>query len=135
MNRPLLLSVLLPLITAGIAVAASSWVEVNIMELTQFDWEPGGELPDSITALDGESIEIKGYMALDTPEGTTTFRLSYYECGCGNAQPNHFVQVDVDDVVGYRPERLTLRGTLSVGEETEDGFVVSLYRLKAESIE
>jgi hypothetical protein len=113
-----------------------SVVEISIMELTQVEWSPGKRLPEKITALDGRKVKVTGFMALDTPEGTSSFRLTFDQCGCANAKANHFVQVDLGEkTVGYQPDEISLTGTFAVGEEREDGFVVSLYRLKAASME
>jgi hypothetical protein len=118
------------------AAADDPAVEINIMELTQIDWSPGSKLPKKVSALDGKKVKITGFMALDTPEGTSSFRLTYDQCGCSNAKASHFVEVDMgDETVGYNPDEVSLTGTFAVGEKREDGFVVSLYRMKADSIE
>lgn len=111
-------------------------VEISIMELTQIDWSPGKKLPEKIAKLDGKKVKVTGFMALDTPEGTSSFRLTYDQCGCSNAKASHFVQVDMgDQTVTYNPDEIALTGTFAVGEKREDGFVVSIYRLKATSLE
>lgn len=111
-------------------------LEVSIMELTQIDWQPGAKLPKKIAELDGKRVRIKGYMALQTPEGSSDFRLTYDQCGCSGAKASHFVQVALGDATtDYDPSEVVVEGVFSVGEEEEDGFVTSLYRLKADSVD
>ena len=115
---------------------AEDVIEVSITELTQVEWSPGKKLPKRIAELDGKKVRIKGFMALETEQGTSSFRLTYDQCGCANAKASHFVDVDLgDEVTDYGPDEYTLEGVFSVGEKKEDGFVTSLYRLKADSIE
>ena len=45
------------------------------------------------------------------------------------------VKLPEDEVTEYTPEAITVIGQLEVGEEREDGFVLSIYRLQAETIE
>lgn len=118
------------------SAVAEDVIELSILELTSIEWEPGKRLPKKIAGLDGKKVRIKGFMALDTPEGTSSFRLTSDQCGCANAKASHFVQVDLgDDSTGYDPDERTVEGVFSVGEVTEDGFVTSLFRLKAERFE
>ena len=111
-------------------------IEISILELTSIDWQPGKKVPKKIANLDGKKVRIKGFMAIDTPEGTSSFRLTYDQCGCSNAKASHFVEVDLgDETTGYDPDERTVEGVFSVGEVTEDGFVTSLFRLKADRFE
>ena len=108
-------------------------VEVSIEELTGIDYKRGRKLPDNIQDLDGKRIKITGYMAIGTLEGTDTFELVPEACECGRSKVQHFIEVQVENGgVTYQPGRVELEGVLSVGEVEEDGFVVSLYRLKIE---
>lgn len=132
LSAPLLGSARLP---APAALATEDAMEVSLMELTTIDWDPGKKLPKKIEKLGGKKVRLKGFMALDTPEGVSKFRLTYDQCGCSNAKASHFVEVDLgDEETGYDPAEMTVVGTLSVGEEKEDGFVTSLYRLDADSL-
>ena len=111
-------------------------MELSIMELTNVEWRPGKKLPKWVRALDGKRVSIKGYMALDTSEGSQKFRQTWDQCGCATKKANHFVEVDLGEkTTGYNPDEFTVVGIFSVGEVKEDGFVVSLYRLKAEKME
>jgi len=113
-------------------------IEGDLIRLTTIEYKEGDPLPDDIQELDGKRVYIWGWMAQDTLEGTTEFKLITDQCGCdGPPKVFHFVDVDMGDtVIGYRPEKVKVVGTISVGEETdEDGFVTSIYRLEAKSIE
>ena len=109
-------------------------IEVDIEDLTGIDYKRGRKLPKSIEKLDGKRIKITGYMAVGTLEGTSTFELVPESCECGRSKVQHFIEVEVENGgVTYQPGRVDLEGVLSVGEVEEDGFVVSLYRLKIEN--
>ncbi len=111
-------------------------IEVELSDLTTIDWRPGREVPEKIRKLDGKRIRIKGLMAMGTVEGVDTFNLVTSGCSCGTTKVQHFVKVTLaDDVTQFTPDELTLTGVFSVGEEEEDGFVTSLYRLKDAAIE
>ena len=111
-------------------------IEVSIQELTSVEYKRGEELPAEIRKLDGKKVTIDGYMALGTIEGVSKFELVPEPCECGRSKVQHFVDVTMEKgTVSYRPGRVQLVGTLEVGEVEEDGFVVSVYRLRIESID
>lgn len=112
-------------------------LELRLVELMAIDYRRGRRLPDWVLALDGRRVRIEGYMAIGTPEGQETFELVWDSCGCGTSQPHHFVAVTVPEgeTTRFDPELIGVEGRFSVGEVIEDGFVKSLFRLKAESIE
>ncbi len=113
---------------------ASKEIDFNL--LTNFEYEEGKPLPKKIQALDGKDIKIRGYMHPDTSEGTDQFLLVNDDCGCEGNQVHHFIDVTLTSgTVSYRPRSIVLEGTLSVGEEKEDGFVVSVYRLEVDSVD
>lgn len=119
------------------AAPAADVLEVRLIELMSFDYRRGRRLPDWVRALDGERVRIEGYMALGTPEGEKRFELVWDSCNCGSSQPNHFVEVTLpeDRTTEFNPELIAAVGRFEVGEVIEDGFVKSLFRLKAEKIE
>jgi len=120
---------------AGILAEEPEVVDLN--ELIRIDYKEGQPLPESVTRLDGKRISVKGFMSTDTKEQVSEFSLVSDSCGCsGQVKVHHFVEVDLGDKkTGYRPEMITLVGTISVGEERDaDGYVVSVFRLTAESI-
>lgn len=119
------------------AASAAEFLEVRLVELMAIDYRRGRRLPDWVLALDGEKVRIEGYMAIGTPEGGETFELVWDSCGCGTSQPHHFVEVTMPDgdTTQFDPEVIAVEGRFAVGEVIEDGFVKSLFRLKAERIE
>lgn len=100
-----------------------------------FTYEEGGAIPDEVMALSGKSIGIAGYMiTLEQTEGIREFLLveSLWSCCFGTPPEVHQVVVATvpwEAGVEYTPEALVLLGKIDVGEEIEDGFVTSLYRL------
>ena len=123
---------------AGMAPAADDDPEtVDIFELTSIEYEEGQPLPEKIQALDGKRVSITGYMGPYTQEDTSEFRLISEECSCdGPPSVQHFVQIELENrKVGYSPESLTVVGVLTVGEKWVDGYVVSIYRIVAETLE
>jgi len=106
-------------------------VEVDIQKLTTIDWQQGKELPKEIRDLDGREVVISGYMQSQSVRDTDTILIVSDSCQCtGTPLPHHFVRVKLDKKTNYKPGQLTFTGKLSVGEELEDGFVTSIYRLE-----
>ena len=126
-----------PDLAQGSLVADDDPIEIDLLWITKIDYVEGEALPDEILELDGKKVFLWGWMSTDTLEGTTEFMLITDQCGCdGPPKVQHFVDVDMGDrVIGYRPEKIKVTGTFSVGELIEDEFVMSLYRLEAENIE
>jgi hypothetical protein len=106
-------------------------VEVDIQKLTSIDYQQGKELPKEIRDLDGKEIVISGYMQSQAVRDTDTILIISDSCQCtGTPLPHHFVRVKLDQKTNYKPGQLTFTGKLAVGEELEDGFVTSIYRLE-----
>jgi hypothetical protein len=116
---------------------AEDAMEVTLEELRDFKWRRGKQPPKRIRALDGMRVRVSGFMALGTPEGVEEFTLLSDSCGCdGNTKPHHFILVQLtDETTTFTPDEIVVTGVLSIGEEEEDGFITSLYRLEAETIE
>lgn len=111
-------------------------VPLTIETLTSIDWRKGDELPDEITKYDGKLVKISGYMATGTELDATEFELVPQNCECGKSKVNHFVKVIIEDGgAEFDPARVQFTGRLEIGEEEEDGFVTSLYRLTIESFD
>lgn len=109
---------------------------LTIETLTSIDWRKGDELPEEITKYDGKLVKISGYMATGTELDATEFELVPQNCECGKSKVNHFVKVIIEDGgAEFDPARVQFTGRLEIGEEEEDGFVTSLYRLTIESFD
>ena len=113
----------------------SDGVEVSILRLKNVRYRQGRPLPKWVRALDGKRIRMWGYMAVGTLEGLENFELVPESCECGRSKVNHFVEVSLtDDVTRFIPGRITLTGVFHAGEEKEDGFITSLYRLSTPAL-
>ena len=110
-------------------------IELSLLDLMSIDYRPGKRLPSWVRALDGRRVRVEGYMALGTPEGLDKFELVWDSCGCGQSNVNHFIEVTLtDETTTFDPDIIYVEGEFSVGEIREDGFVVSLFRLKAQTV-
>ena len=120
---------------AAAPAAEDPVIELTLLDLMSIDYRPGKRLPAWVRALDGRRVRIEGYMALGTPEGMDKFELVWDSCGCGQSNVNHFIEVTLtDETTTFDPDIIFVEGELSVGEIREDGFVVSLFRLKAQTV-
>ena len=113
----------------------------TIQDLGNFDYDPDtGGLPDDVLALDGATVRLSGFMIPLTQAGQVTqFALvpSLFACCFGQPpQLQHTVVVDcpAGKSVPYYPDQITVQGTIHVGEKREDGYVISLYEMDADSV-
>ena len=110
-------------------------IELSLLDLMSIDYRPGKKLPKWACSLDGRRVRVEGYMALGTPEGDDKFELVWDSCGCGQSNVNHFIEVSLsDETTTFDPDIIYVEGEFSVGEIREDGFVMSLFRLKAQTV-
>lgn len=108
---------------------------ISLLQLRDARYRRGEPLEDWIVALEGKYVAIEGYMALGTLEGLTRFELVPEECECGGSKVNHFVEVTLtEDVTRYKAGRFFMRGVFSASEVEEDGFIVSVYRLRSRAL-
>jgi hypothetical protein len=97
-------------------------------------------IPPSIVQLDGKWVEISGFMiANNQTDATPRFNLiqSLWDCCFGQTPDiNHVIDVSVKpgNVALFYPEPVKVTGKFSVGEQREEGHLVSLYRLEAHQI-
>ena len=113
------------------AAAPGDPIEVDLVKLTSIDWEQGRELPADVRALDGREVAFTGYLFERFQDDRSEVLVVADSCQCsGTPLPHHFVKVSLGEKTRYRGGELSFLGTFSVGEETEDGFVTSLFRLK-----
>ena len=101
---------------------------------------PSSQIPAAIQALSGRKVSIEGYMIpMDFEKGKILrFVLSRSMIGCCFADSlriNEMIKVTTADgkPVDYS-DLARVTGTLEVGEEFEDGYLVSLYRLVADQV-
>ena len=136
----------LPAGTRYIAFDDVSWPEYEPPELRAVDEEQLAlsDFPERIQALNGVRAAFDGYMVpVDfSNRKVTSFILSRYVAGCCfGAMPRLDewveVQVGIEGGVDYIPfQAVRVTGPFEVGEVLDDyGYVRSLYRMKAESVE
>ena len=107
-----------------------------------FYYVEGKALPENVRALQGKKVGVTGYMmAMGEFEDIHVFALveSQWSCCFGTPPDVHqVVEVTLDDHeagVELVPIPVLVLGVLDVGEVREDGWVVSVYRLKADTVE
>lgn len=106
-----------------------------------FEYEEGMVLPEAIRSLNKKKVGIAGYMmTLEEIEDIHEFLLieSLWSCCFGTFPETHQVLVITIPAdqrgVEYTTAPVLILGELEVGEEVEDGFVTSLYRVKADKV-
>ncbi len=100
------------------------------------------QIPDTIKKLNKKRVAVSGFMVpIDmVDEGVKSFILTYSQMMCCFGQmPWYnewvFVEMPEGEPAAYEMDvPITVMGQLEVGEEIEDGFVVSLYRMKGEKV-
>jgi hypothetical protein len=101
------------------------------------------QIPEYIKILHEKKITLTGFMVpIDVvEEGVKSFILTYNQMMCCFGQMpwyNEWVYVEMPEgkPATYQNDvPIAVSGTLEVGEEIEDGFVISLYRMKGEQVE
>jgi hypothetical protein len=98
-------------------------------------------IPDFIKKLDGQDIEMVGFMMpLSEVKNITEFILVPSLWGCCYGQPpavNHVVVVKMPpgQTTKFFNDVIRVRGKFSVGETKQDGYTVSLYVLTVDKID
>ena len=121
------------LLWIGLVCAALAPQKVRLVELTNVSWKQGRPLPSKIRKLDGQRVWTVGYMHATDDMGMEEFSLvATLQCQCGGSPtPDKFVKVVLEEgTTDFRPDPVAVIGTLEVGEEEEEGFVTSIYRLR-----
>lgn len=117
-------------------------VEMAIKDLGNFNYnqETGGNIPDDVKKLSGATLRLRGYMIpMDQAENITQFALvpSLFSCCFGQPpQIQHTIVVNCPKgkAVSYFPDEIVVEGKLSVQEKKDDGYVVSLFEVQANSV-
>lgn len=124
-------------VTDGVPLPGRAHVanEIRWPALRSFTYEENAALPADVEALDGREIGMRGFwLYLEDDEYLFVERL-------WDARSGQPPEVNEAIVVRFAEDRRPLQGCpvivqgrLSVGEEREDGYVVSLYRMQASSV-
>ncbi len=105
-----------------------------------FEYEEGMMLPDSVQGLSKKKVGIAGYMmTLEEVEDIHEFLLveSLWSCCFGIPPEVHqviVVTIPHERGVEFTTAPILILGELDVGEEVEDGFVTSVYRVEATKV-
>jgi len=107
------------------------------------DKPKGDPIPEDVRAMSGKRFAIEGFVVpLDYEKGVATkFILLPAPLACcfAEAPPmNRWIMVENDAKIEFDYEKYALMrtsGVFDVGEETREGYVVCIYRMKAEKIE
>jgi hypothetical protein len=117
--------------------------EMSIKELGnfEFDAETGSTpIPTDIQNLSGSTIRLHGFMIpMDQAESISQFALvpSLFACCYGQPpQIQHTIVVNCPKgkAVSYYPDEIVVQGKLTVQEKKDDGFIVSLFEVEANSV-
>lgn len=132
MLRPLCLLALL-------ATAPGEPLQVGFAKLAGFDFKDGMTLPKEVTDLDTKEVTIRGFMQREVPGSSAVnqFLLINDACGCnGTPKLNEIVFCTLPDGVtmDIKPGVVSVTGKFYVGEEKEDGVVVMLYQMDADTV-
>jgi len=113
--------------------------EINFAELSNFDYEEGKEMPESVTKHHKKLVKVGGFMATEDGVGGDVeyFILVNDACGCeGTPKLNEmiFCAMPVGQTVKIKPGTVSVTGTIHVEEEKEEGVVVSIYTMSVDSV-
>lgn len=117
------------------------YVQLKWRKIGGFEYEEGQPLPTEIQKLDGKQAGIIGYMlTLGETENIKELLLveSLWGCCFGSTPGMHqtvLVKLKPGESTNYSPSPILVLGDLSVGEEKEDGYVTSVYRLTNAKLE
>ncbi len=130
----------LPVLLALLAVMADDPIKVGFATLASFEFKDGMTLPKEVTDLDEKLVTIRGFMQREVPGGgpVNQFMLVNESCGCnGTPKLPEVVFCTLPDgvTVDIKVSVATVTGKLFVGEVKEDGVVVMLYQMDADSVQ
>ena len=108
--------------------------------LASYTWTEGMSLPKEVTNLDDKLVTISGFMQREVPGGSPVeqFLIVNEACGCnGSPKLNEIVFCTLPDGVtmDIKPGIVSVTGKLYVGEEKEDGVVVMIYQMDADTVQ
>lgn len=117
------------------------YVQLAWRKIGGFDYKEDRPLPTEIQQLDGKNAGVIGYMlTLGETENIEELLLveSLWGCCFGSTPGMHqtvLVKLKPGTSTNYSASPILVLGELEVGEEKEDGYVMSVYRLKNARLE
>lgn len=126
------------LLLCALACPPQDPTKVGFAVLAGFDYAEGMALPKEVTRLDEQVVTISGFMRREVPGGgpVNQFLLINDACGCnGTPKLNEIVFCTLPDGVtmDVKPGIVTVTGKVYVGETKEDGVVIMLYQMDADT--
>jgi hypothetical protein len=118
-------------------------LEMSIKELGNFEFDAENgttPIPPDVQNLSGSTIRLRGFMIpMDQAESISQFALvpSLFACCYGQPpQIQHTIVVNCPKgkAVSYYPDEIVVQGKLTVEEKKDDGFIVSLFEVEANSV-
>jgi hypothetical protein len=117
-------------------------LDMGIKDLGNFDYDAdhGGNIPLDVQALSGHEIRLSGFMIpMDQAANITQFALvpSLFACCFGQPpQIQHTIVVNCPKgkEVNYYPDEIVVQGRLTVAEKRDEGFIVSIFEIQADSV-
>ena len=130
----------LPLLLGLLACLVDDPTKVGFATLAGFDYQEGMKLPKDVTDLDEKVIEVRGFMQREVPGSgpVSSFMLVNDACGCnGTPKLNEVIFCTLPDgtTMDMKTVTVTVTGKLFVGEEKEDGVVIMIYQMDADSVQ
>ena len=115
-------------------------VPVGFPKLSGFEYQEGMTLPQEVTDIDEQTVSVRGFMQREVPGSgpVNQFLLINDSCGCmGTPKLNEIVFCTLSDGVttDIKPGIVTITGKFFVGEEKEDGVVIMLYQMDADTVQ
>lgn len=115
---------------------------MTIKELGNFEYDQdrGGNIPADVSSLNGMTIRLRGFMVpLDQADRITQFALvpSLFNCCFGKPpQLQHTITINCPEgkSVSYFPDEIVVTGTLTVKEEKDGDYIMSIFQISAGSI-
>ena len=128
-----------PVLLGLLSCLADEPTKVGFAVLAGFTYTEGMTLPKEVTAVDEKVVAIRGFMQREVPGSgpVNQFLLVNEACGCnGTPKLNEIVFCTLPDGVtmDILPGVVTATGKFYVGEEKEDGVVVMLYQMDADTV-
>jgi len=116
--------------------------EMTIKQLGNFEYddEKGGRIPADVRQLSGSEVRLRGFMIpMDQAENITQFALvpSLFACCFGQPpQIQHTIVVTCPKgkSLSYVPDEIFVQGKLTVQEKKDDGYVISIFEMGADSV-
>lgn len=114
--------------------------KVAFTTLAGFEYKEGMTLPAEVTKLDETVITVSGFMRREIPGGgpVNQFLLVNDACGCNGTPMLHeivFCTLPDGVTTDIKPAIVSVTGKVYVGEVEEDGIVVMLYQMDADTIQ